>query len=133
VEVDPPGPPSPQARALELALSVPTSSHYEAAAIYQAALFHEEIAPGTLTKLAGLPKVKASRITDARPLPLGWSVVFTDARSGKTFSTQCFFSLSSVIEFRAVVETGIQTARRSPSGRLIDPKQLTSTSATSRL
>lgn len=31
--------PSPEARALELALSVPTSSDYEATAIYQAAIF----------------------------------------------------------------------------------------------
>src|SRR5262245_23086292 len=65
-----PAPPSPQARALELALSVPTSSHYEATAIYEAALFQEQVAPGTLTRLARLPNVKASRIADGRPLPL---------------------------------------------------------------
>jgi hypothetical protein len=66
--------PTPEARALEIALSVPTSSDYEATAIYQAAIFQETISPGALTKLAELPRVKLSQITDGRPLPLSWSV-----------------------------------------------------------
>jgi hypothetical protein len=90
------GPPSPHARALELAGSVPTSSHYEATAIYQAVLFHEQVAPGSLTRLAQLPSVQVSRIDDGQPLPLGWRVTFADRRSGKLFPTRCFFGLSVV-------------------------------------
>src|SRR5690242_15424450 len=94
------GIPTPEARALELSLSVPTSSDYEATAIYQAAIFQETISPGALTKLADLPKVKVSQISDGRPLPLSWSVVFTDPRSGKTLFSRCFFSRSNVNEFQ---------------------------------
>jgi hypothetical protein len=124
--------PSPEARALELALSVPASSDYEATAIYQAAIFQEQISPGALTKLAELPKVKASQIPDGRPFPLSWSVVFTDRKSGKTLFSRCFFSLSNVNEFQALVKNGVPPAGPAPKVRLIGPKRPASNSATSR-
>src|SRR4051812_21503573 len=71
-------PPSPHALALTLALGTPTTSDYEATAIYHAAMFHEKVKPGCLTSLTTLPRVKTTRIEEDRPLPLSWSVVFTD-------------------------------------------------------
>jgi hypothetical protein len=94
-------PPSPRARALELAHSIPTASYYETTAIYQAAMFREQVAPGSLTRLTPLPRVQLSRIADGRPLPLVWRVTFTDRRSGKVFPTRCSFSLSTVNDYLA--------------------------------
>ena len=121
--------PNPEARALELALSVPTSSDYEATAIYQAAIFQEQVSPGALTKLAELPKVQTSRLGGR--LPTSWSVEFTDRASGKTLWSRCFFSPSSVSEFQVFAKTGIPPASPASKSRLVGPKPA-SKSATSR-
>jgi hypothetical protein len=104
-------PPSPRARALELAHSIPTASHYEATAIYQAAMFREQVAPGSLTRLARLPRVQLSRIADGRPLPLVWRITFTDRQSGKVFPTRCSFSLSTVNDYLASARGDKPTGR----------------------
>jgi len=122
--------PSPEARALELALSVPTSSDYEATAIYQAAIFQEKISPGALTKLTELPKVKTSRL-GGEPVPLSWSVEFTDRASGKKLWSRCFFSSSTVNDFQAFAKTGIPPASPTSKGQVVGPKPV-SKSATSR-
>jgi hypothetical protein len=120
--------PTPEARALELALSVPTSSDYEATAIYQAAIYQERISPGALTKRTELPKVKVSGIPDGRLLPLSWSVLFTDRRSGNTQYSRCVFSPSNVNEFQTFRKTGIPPTSPAPKGRLVGRKQAASSS-----
>jgi hypothetical protein len=117
--------PSPRVRALELARSVPTASYYESAAIYQAAMFHEQVAPGSLTRLASLPAVRVSRINDGRPLPLAWKVTFTDHRSHKVFPTGCFIGIATVNDFLAIERAERQAGRASEgsSSRNLRPKK----------
>jgi hypothetical protein len=122
--------PTPQARALELALSVPTTSDYEATAIYRAAIHQEQISPGTLTLLAQLPKIQTSRLGSGL-LATAWEVEFTDRASGKAFQSRCIFTLRSVNEFQAFARTGIPPASPPPKGRLIGSKP-SSKSETSR-
>jgi hypothetical protein len=121
--------PTPQARALELALSVPTTSDFEATAIYRAAILQEQISPGALTMQAKLPKIQTFRLGSG-PLPTRWEVEFTDRASGKAVRSRCIFTLRSVNEFQAFARTGIPPASPPSKGRLIGPKA-SSKSATS--
>jgi hypothetical protein len=86
--------------ALTLALGTPTSSDYEATAIYHAAMFHEKVKPGCLTRLAALPRVTSTRIADGEPFPLAWRVVFTDRKTGRAFSGRTFIGQSTVNDFK---------------------------------
>ena len=122
--------PTPQARALELALSVPTTSDYEATAIYRAAIHQEQVSPGALTMLAELPKIQTFRLGSG-PLPTSWEVEFTDRAASKALRRRCIFTLRKVNEFQAFARTGIPPASPPSKGRLIGPKA-SSKSATSR-
>jgi hypothetical protein len=122
--------PTPQARALELALSVPTTSEYEATAIYRAAIHQEQVSPGALTMLAKLPKVQTFRLGSGL-LPTSWEVEFTDRASGKPLRSRCIFTLRNVNEFQGFTRTGIPPARPPSKARLIGQNP-SSKSATSR-
>jgi hypothetical protein len=122
--------PTSQARALELALSVPTTSDYEATAIYRAAIHLEQVSPGALTMLAKLPKIQTFRLGSG-PLPTSWEVEFTDRASGKALRSRCIFTPRKVNEFQSFARTGIPPASPPSKGQLIGPKP-SSKSATSR-
>jgi hypothetical protein len=122
--------PTPQARALELALSVPTTSDFKANAIYRAAIHQEQISPGAMTLLAKLPKIQTFRL-GREPVPTQWEVEFTDGASGKTVRSRCIFTLRSVNEFQAFARTGIPPARPPSKGQITGPKP-SSKSATGR-